>query len=189
MRTFFALDLASEDKLALEKWRSKNFPFFHRPVPMANFHITLAFLGDTSADKMEKLLSGADAIEAAPVRFDANQMGYWQRPGIVFLGDKQPDDALYALAQKCQALGARLRLNKEDKRYHPHVTLFRKVEQAPPVALTEPDFSLRFDHFSLMQSIPARDGVQYRELERWPLRNTSESDMSIREQLARGLLR
>ena len=63
MRYFIGLDLSPANKLALDSWREKSLPELPRvkmplktkapvrqprPVPAANFHITLCFLGSVS---------------------------------------------------------------------------------------------------------------------------------------------
>lgn len=56
-RLFFAIDLPAEIREQIIHWRAKHFPpEAGRPVAADNLHLTLAFLGEVSAEK-EKALS------------------------------------------------------------------------------------------------------------------------------------
>jgi 2'-5' RNA ligase len=55
MRAFLGLSPDVKTKLAIELWRNKAFPCFYAPVPAANFHITLAFLGQISPKQLDAL--------------------------------------------------------------------------------------------------------------------------------------
>lgn len=56
-RLFFAIDLPAEIREQIIRWRATHFPpDAGRPVAADNLHLTLAFLGEVSAEK-EKALS------------------------------------------------------------------------------------------------------------------------------------
>ena len=56
-RLFFAIDLPAEIREQIIHWRATHFPpEAGRPVAADNLHLTLAFLGEVSAEK-EKALS------------------------------------------------------------------------------------------------------------------------------------
>ena len=46
MRVFFGLELDASTTLAIADWRDRQLACAGRPVPPANFHITLAFIGE-----------------------------------------------------------------------------------------------------------------------------------------------
>lgn len=61
-RLFFAIDLPAEIREQIIRWRATHFPpEAGRPVAADNLHLTLAFLGEVSAEK-EKALSLAGRI-------------------------------------------------------------------------------------------------------------------------------
>ncbi len=64
-RLFFALELPSAVQKQIVQWRATHFPEdAGRPVAADNLHLTLAFLGEVSAEKQRAL--AALAGEAAP---------------------------------------------------------------------------------------------------------------------------
>ena len=54
-RLFFALELPTTVREEIIQWRAAHFPpEAGRPVAAENLHLTLAFLGDVSADKQQE---------------------------------------------------------------------------------------------------------------------------------------
>ena len=62
MRAFFAIEPPAQIKLAIDSWREKALPTFVKAVPPANFHITLAFLGQVNDVQLESLIQQSDAL-------------------------------------------------------------------------------------------------------------------------------
>lgn len=184
MRLFFGLELTPSAKLNIEKWREINMPPLDGPVPAANFHITLAFLGNVPLAHQERLFEQADQITAPAFSLKIDQMGYWPKPRTLWIGPSVVPPALKNLADNLSAIAARLGLSKESRDYVPHISLYRKQAGNPPVCLMQPDINVTFEQFCLFESCPGRQGVQYHVLARWPL----DSGLSVREKLARGKL-
>ena len=90
MRAFFGLSPDIKTKLAIEGWRNKVFPHFDAPVPAANFHVTLAFLGKISPKQLDALCESVNQIDQIHA-FDVslNQIGYWSKPKALWLGCKK----------------------------------------------------------------------------------------------------
>ena len=62
-RLFFAIELPGEVREQLIHWRAAQFPpEAGRPVAADNLHLTLAFLGDVSAEKQHALTQLAGRI-------------------------------------------------------------------------------------------------------------------------------
>ncbi len=56
-RLFFAIDLPAEIREQIIHWRATHFPpEAGRPVAADNLHLTLAFLGEVSAEKRRRFL-------------------------------------------------------------------------------------------------------------------------------------
>ncbi len=83
MRLFFALEPDSNTAIDLADWRDRQLPLAGRPVPMANLHITLSFLGEFSPHRLEALcLSVDDFLLRTGTGGDSlvlDQIGYWQK--------------------------------------------------------------------------------------------------------------
>lgn len=173
MRLFFGLEPDSESALAITAWRDRQLPLLGRPVPVANLHITLAFLGDISTHRLERLGKTVDQfIEQKRPQGEAltlNQLGYWPRPGICWLGPQVWPDSLDSLARSLSRLGTVQGSKADRRKYRPHITLVRGCDFPPPAATSEPLFKLEFDHFSLYQSRQGSSGVTYQVLASWPL--------------------
>lgn len=173
MRTFFALELPTELKLQLSDWRDRQLAGCGRPVPPANFHITLAFIGNLPAGALERLELAVDSwLAADPARGDAlllDRIGYWPRPGIYWLGPAHWPDSLARLASKLRQLGSAAGAPRDRNTFTPHVTLFRNCDGAPPAPAQLPVFSFNYSHFTLFASHQGKSGVTYRPLLQWEL--------------------
>jgi len=177
VRIFFALDLMPAAKLEIAAWRDKSFRELSaggmaRPVPPGNFHITLAFIGDVTEQALERLCDGVDqSLEKnsfEPAGFTVNELGYWQRQGILWLGPKHCPVPLLQLAERLKGLGTRFGARRDSKSFQPHVTLFRGCKSPPQTPLEPPDFSLEYEGFVLFESRQGKRGVSYHTLRRWP---------------------
>ena len=200
MRVFFALELDPATAVQVADWRERQFSFAAsppggrdsagrtsagrtsagrssagRPVPPANFHITLAFVGDLREPSLEQLCGAVDnwleASDPAPsgssIRLDT--IGYWPKPGIYWLGPDSWPDQLTELAGKLRGLATSAGGKRDRNRFQPHVTLFRGCSGAPPPPVEPPDFTLAYSHFTLFESRQGRKGVSYHPLQDWRL--------------------
>jgi len=175
MRIFFALDLEPAAKLEMGAWRDKSFRGLAaaRPVPSGNFHITLAFIGDVAEHKLERLCDSVDqSLSREPsetASLAINELGYWQRQGILWLGPGHCPGQLSQLAGRLKGLGARVGGKLDHRTFQPHITLFRRCKVPPPAPLEPPDFSLDYGDFVLLESRQGKRGVSYHTLQRWQL--------------------
>ena len=178
MRIFFALDLTPEAKLKIANWRDRSFRDLAvggtaRSVPGGYFHVTLAFVGEVAESKLESLCNsveqsvGCKSIELGEISF--NELGYWSRQGILWLGSKNGPVQLQRLADRLKELSARAGGRRRRKVFRPHITLFRRCTLPPPPSLEPPDFTLQFREFTLFESRQGKRGVSYHALQHWPL--------------------
>lgn len=174
MKLFFGLALEPELALAIADWRDRQFGFSARPVPVANFHITLAYAGELSVLDSDILCEQVDSWHAKG-KFRSGQLlldqtGYWASPGIYWLGPAEATPALASAAAKLDSLiAARGARPQRRKKFQPHITLFRQCEEAPPMPAQPPSFEFAYRSFSLFESRRLRQGVAYEELHSWPL--------------------
>lgn len=173
MRLFFALELPGDLAMQIDDWRQRQLPSMGRPVPPANFHITLAFLGELSEPRLERLGRATDEL-VEQRRFGADelvldQVGYWPRPGVFWLGpghwSPSLDQLAGALAQRGNAVGAKHKRGD----YRPHLTLFRGCQQPPPAPADIGSFRLGYSGFALMESRDGRQGVSYSSIAHWQI--------------------
>lgn len=174
MRLFFALEPEQRSAVDIASWRDRQLPLAARPVPLANLHITLAFLGEISVHRLERLcLSVEEYLRRKPVsggRLNLDQVGYWPKPRICWLGPTQWPAELNQLAEGLERLGNAEGGKRKRSPFQPHITLYRACENAPPAPASPPSFSFDYQDFALMESRQGRRGVSYHPLAHWQLR-------------------
>lgn len=167
MITFFALRPDATERQKIAEWRERSLPPFERPVSAANLHITLVYLGETADWQFEALLDQTSVYVPEPFTLRLNQVGYWPKPRVFWLGPTQTPDELGTLVSQTRQLAGSLRLQRDKRTYQPHLTLARKLAFPPPAPADSPDFELRFTEFVLMESCRSAAGANYRVLERF----------------------
>lgn len=197
MRYFIGLDLAPAEKLSLDSWREKSLPELPRvraplntkapvrqprPVPTANFHITLCFLGSVTPRQLEEITTLLDTVTAAPFELQLDTTGYWSGPKIFYVAPTTIPAPLYQLADSVSGKARQAGIELEKRDYQPHVTLIRNVKADFPPPLFLPGVSCRFSQFHLFESVSTNSGVSYPIRQSWALRNGN----SVREKLLRG---
>jgi 2'-5' RNA ligase len=101
-------------------------------VPAANLHLTLKFLGSISEELVEGVAGACRRVAARHQPFEAKAVGLGafpslQRPNILWVGvEAQP--ALSALQREVEGAMVELGFEKEERAYHPHVTVGRVKE-------------------------------------------------------------
>ncbi len=99
-RLFFALELPSAVQKQIVQWRASHFPEdAGRPVAADNLHLTLAFLGEVSAEKQRALAALAGRLRQPGFTLTLDDAGQWLRSRVVWLGTRQPPRAPAAARQ------------------------------------------------------------------------------------------
>ena len=166
-RLFFALwpDAAARAALA-DLARSTASRYGGRPVPAANLHLTLVFLGEVDPARIGALRSAADGLACPGFPFELDRIGGFRRSGVAWAGCRRSPPALLTLQS---ALESRIReagFSPDDRAFAAHLTLARRVRE--PV---EPEdmrvVEWRANAFALVET--ARGEGVYRTLAEWPL--------------------
>lgn len=169
-RLFFAIEMPAPLQRKIVRWRADHFaPEAGRPVAAANLHLTLAFLGEVSAEKQQALAAMAGRIRQPGFTLTLDDAGQWLRSRVVWLGTRQPPRGLLQLANLLRAQAARSGCYQSPQPFHPHITLLRDASHA--VAIPPPGFQWRFpvNEFVLYESVFARGRTRYTPLQRWTL--------------------
>lgn len=168
-RLFFAL--WPDDEVRQEIRRHAKHLLRHsggRPVVLENLHITLAFLGSVDAAQRQCVERVAEAIALPAFTLQLDQVGYWSRPRVLWLGAHETPDIPMALAKRlaqgCRDCG----LSLDRRPFKAHLTLKRKVSQAPPTMEVKP-VPWPVESFVLVRSHTRPEGVQYQVVREWRL--------------------
>ncbi|MDG9924171.1 MULTISPECIES: RNA 2',3'-cyclic phosphodiesterase [unclassified Pseudomonas] len=163
LRLFFALPCPPAIAVQIDAWRS-HLAIPGRPVPSANLHLTLAFLGhlpETTLPLLEGLPPQLPLHELA-FSLQADRLDCWQG-GLLHLAPSQPPVELLALADGLAGLLADAGLPSEPRAYRPHLTLAR--DSGLPGHIGSPRFIWRAEELVLYRSEQGR----YLPLVIWPL--------------------
>jgi 2'-5' RNA ligase len=169
VRLFFAVlpDAATRERIAAA---ADALPWVPpaRLVPRENFHLTLAFVGAIPASRLPTLIEigRAQRIERFSLRFDAYE--YWPKPEVVVAAARTLPAALEGLWQQLHRELAKHQWALDPKRLRPHVTLARKVSQAP-VFKAMASFDWPVTEFSLMRSDTSGAQSAYTVVDTWSL--------------------
>jgi RNA 2',3'-cyclic 3'-phosphodiesterase len=133
-----------------------------RRVPDHNLHLTLLFLGNQPADRVEEIQSVASDISAQGFCFSLDGFGWFPGARVAWLGGEAPEAAVELVADLATAVGG-LGLKFDPRPFHPHVTLFRQVRRAPDFPEPAP-LQWPIEEFALIESIPSQP---YQVLRKW----------------------
>lgn len=169
MRLFFGLKPDPQTCLDIDAWRQRTLPPLDHPVAPQNLHVTLAFLGEVDARKLEPLTDEVDVMNAREFTLQLDQLGYFPKPRVLWIGPQQTPDSAVALARDLQRICRRLQLRTERRQFTAHLTIARRCNTPPPASTEPPSFEVAFSSFSLFESVNIRSGVQYQLIHDWPL--------------------
>ena len=170
MRLFFALWPDADTKHQLESVAHKLRLAAPSPlVPAANYHLTVAFVGEVLDSRLAQLrtIGASQRAHCCSIRLDAIE--FWAKPRIVVAAAQEIPAAL-------RGLWARLHedLALPALPLRAHVTLARKVTQAPvPQAMSPIEWSM--SSLSLVRSETAGIHSAYTVVDTWPLLDETEN--------------
>jgi 2'-5' RNA ligase len=180
MRLFTALDLTPEVVANIEELLRKLKPRakinWSRPE---NLHVTLKFIGEYPAERLSELkkaLAGVPRTGAIQVKL--HKQGFFPNPHSphnFWCGIEAP--GLEALAEANQAAAEKAGVQREDRKFSPHLTLARIKDRVPIQPLRETIAalpSLEFGEFEarsfyLYESKLQPGGSVYTKLSEFPL--------------------
>ena len=169
-RVFFAIEIPTKIQRQIVRWRAENFPDdAGRPVAAANMHITLAFLGEVSADKQAALAKLAGRIRQPGFPLHLDDAGQWLRSRVVWLGTRQPPRGMLQLANMLRAQAARSGCYQSPQPFHPHLTLLRNTAHAVPIPAPGFHWEIPVSEFVLYESNFINGRTRYTPLQRWTL--------------------
>jgi len=177
---FFALWPDEESRTALAAASGKGV---HRcggrPVPAANLHVTLAFLGNVPQAQLPQLerLAGEQAaalpLESVPLSLTFARLAHWPRQQILCAIATEEGGAVHALAAALRDAATAGGFHPDLKPFRAHVTVARKVAHfahAPALRAVV----WRFAAFALLESRTGMHGPVYSVVESYSLAKTQK---------------
>jgi 2'-5' RNA ligase len=145
-------------------------------------HLTIKFLGEIGRDVVDGLACALEPVMAKvkPFKLKIEDVGVFpnlSKPRVLWLGVKEEKN-LKQIHLKVDEEARKVGINKEEKNYHPHITIARIKSDEPPQRLKEflkefkgKTFWTDVDVKSIViyKSILRPDGAEYEKLYEIPL--------------------
>ncbi len=166
-RFFFALWPEEEQRQALRAVQAQLDQPGSRRVHPADFHLTLAFLGILSPEQLGCALAAADSLSCPPFAVQLDCFGSFPRARVGWCGLRTHPSELRQLVNRLWSVLEPCGFRREQRPYHPHVTLLRKAKPIRPGGLSQP-IAWPVESFVLAHS---KTGAtpRYQVRKRWPL--------------------
>jgi len=175
LRLFFALwpDAAARDAMAALA-RDVAQRTSGRATRVDTIHLTLAFVGDVSSDRVPALAEIGDtaARAAPPFALTVDVIGGFREARVAWLGTEPVPTLLAALASRLNASLAAAGFRVDRRPFAAHVTLARHCRLVPPRGIVAP-VAWHVDRLSLVASELGSGGSRYRTQAEWPLAGTA----------------
>jgi len=176
IRTFIAIELNSEIRQNIFNLLEdlKKIDCHVKWVLPENFHITLKFLGDVSLDKINAIQKNLNPSFAdfKPFSMKLTEFGIfpnWKRPRVLWVGIEDQQKNFQNLSKIIEDKLNPLGFKKEERIFHPHITLAR-IKSFKNISLLSQKISdiifknnLRqsINYIALFQSILTTSGPEY----------------------------
>jgi|HubBroStandDraft_6_1064221.scaffolds.fasta_scaffold559692_2 2'-5' RNA ligase len=195
MRIFIGIDLDVEVRARIERFLEgvQGFAPEARWVRPESLHITLKFIGEQPAERVEAITARLQRVDCSAFEIRSAGYGFFptaKAPRVFWIGINGGSQ-LAELAGAIDAATAELGIPREDRAYSPHLTLARgggrsgspkwregdgpnatfAVLEKRLAAMGELDFgTMMAREFILYQSQLSPRGSKYTRLQRFPLR-------------------
>lgn len=139
-----------------------------RRIPPEQLHLTLRFLGETTAVHQRALQRHLNRLVLPTFALTLDRLGCFPRAGVVWIGPSRLPESLEGLADELE-LGCRiLGMASSHRAFRPHVTLFRHCSGTALPAISPLTYTPA--RLALYRSTLTEQGPRYDCLQSWPLR-------------------
>ncbi len=190
-RLFIGLPLPQTYQQGLEALREEWAPRLRSRLSWTrpgNWHLTLAFLGDTPSAEAERVRQALEAVHSAPFTLQAAGGGAFppgKKPRVLWVGLQHGRQESAALADQIWSVLAPLGIQPPGRPFRAHLTLARVKQErgdrweALFRSLGEKQWpSCQIAEFVLWQSELAPKGPVYTAVQRYALRDCNASGAS-----------
>ncbi len=161
-RCFVAVwpDAAARAQLdALRTSQAQRWPAA-RPVPLANLHLTLAFIGQLPPARVRALQPAIDQIAVGPFEWTLDRLGVFREARVLWIGGA-PATALEQLAARVRSLLDAEAVRYDPKPFVPHVTLLRHCTTKELADSAVAPIAWPVREVRLVVSLSTASGVRY----------------------------
>jgi len=170
-RLFFALWPTPEIQERMAE-AARSHSIRGRLMRTERLHMTLLFLGDVDAGGQRAVTARIDGIEIPAFHLRLARLGHFRGPGVAWMAPVDEPAALLDLVGVLRDAAESAGLERETRRFKPHVTLARRAQPPRRQRLDEViEWPVRA--FSLTESTHEAGRAIYRDIARWPLRSAS----------------
>lgn len=131
-----------------------------RPVPIENYHLTLAFLDAQPGSLLPAIREAAARVSPPAGALHLERFGYFPRPRVLWLGpERTPSDLqsfVHALWEELEPLG----IARERRVFAAHLTLARKARRQAEARIRP--VAWHYEGFALIESVTDPCGARYR---------------------------
>ena len=127
MRTFIAIEVNDQDVLNSIHKIQTELNIKAKPVELHNIHFTVQFLGEVSNEMVEKISGALSSIEFSVFSISFASIGVFPKPNfprVIWIGTNDGVNELEKLAEVIRLKMSQLGFSP-DKKFKPHVTMFR----------------------------------------------------------------
>ncbi len=132
-----------------------------KAVERSNWHITLVYIGDFPADRIDELHEAKQAITVEPFRLRFDRLEFWPRPKVAALVTPTVPAEMQRLVEALQRPVFAAGIEIDQRTYRPHVTVARNARSFEILRLPQ-SAVIEWDSFELVESVSRPGGVTYR---------------------------
>ncbi|OOZ41297.1 RNA 2',3'-cyclic phosphodiesterase [Solemya elarraichensis gill symbiont] len=166
-RLFFAAFPDESVRKQLAALSQNHKQLLSRPHHPLDLHMTLAFLGIQPGDKKSCFEEVGEQIAQEGFELLVDRVGYWKGARILLVEPSATPDSLLQLVDQIWQGAEGCGVEREVRRYRPHVTLQRKVRLTAEQEIRP--IRWRLESFSLTESTGNGEVPRYRRVQTWPL--------------------
>ena len=168
LRLFFALWPEESVKAKMAGWaRRAQERTGGRLMHPDNLHLTLAFLGDTPADQVERIKAAAARVSPRTFDWELDTVGHWNHNHIVWAGTTAVSEPLALLVTELRTALMQAEIVFDAKAFVPHITLVRNARHVAVLPDWKP-LRWRVNGFALVKSVRTDEGSRYVNAAEWP---------------------
>ena len=138
-----------------------------RIMRVETVHLTLAFIGDIAATRIERLVQAASLVTGDAFCLCLDRFGCWRRNHIVWAGASEPPLPLLALVGQLNERLSDAGLPFDARDFAAHLTLLRNARCLPLPQFEAIAWPVA--EFVLAESQLSASGAAYTVIGRWPL--------------------